>query len=104
MLAVGAVVALAAGSGIGFYHVGVEQSWWTGLASCTGSLEPGLSGTDLLDFSAPVQVASCNTIVWQFVGLSMAGWNTVLSFVLAATWLWIAIPSRNGNADGARSR
>lgn len=74
-------------AGIGAFHVGVEQKWWQGLATCTaGSLE-GVSTADLLNPAVDVAaVVRCDAIAWQMFGLSMAGWNVVLSVALALIW------------------
>lgn len=73
------------GAGIGLYHAGVEQKWWQGPSSCTGS---GLSATDnLLDFSAPVTLVLCDEIVWDLFGITMAGWNAIISVVLVVFWV-----------------
>ncbi len=72
------------GAGIAFFHAGVEQKWWEGPSSCTGS---GLSlGDSLLDMSAPVNVVMCDKIPWEMFGISMAGWNGLISVVLAVLW------------------
>ena len=72
------------GGGIGVYHAGVEQKWWQGPTDCTGT---GLSLTDnLLDMSAPVNVVMCDVIPWAMFGISMAGWNAIISFGLAYLW------------------
>ncbi len=68
------------------YHVGVEQDWWEGLASCSTS-DTGLSTEMILDFSEEISVVMCDEIVWSFLNLSMAGWNTVLSLVWASLWI-----------------
>ncbi len=68
------------------YHVGVEQDWWEGLASCSTS-DTGLSTEMILDFSEEISVVMCDEIVWSFLNLSMAGWNTVFSLVLASLWI-----------------
>ncbi|MEE9453986.1 MAG: disulfide bond formation protein B [Paracoccaceae bacterium] len=73
------------GAGIGFYHAGVEQKWWEGPNSCTGS---GLSLSDnLLDLSAPVNIVMCDVIPWAMFGISMAGWNAIISVILGVLWL-----------------
>jgi len=73
------------GAGIGFYHAGVEQKWWEGPSNCTGD---GLSLSDnLLDLSAPVNIVMCDVIPWQMFGISMAGWNAIISVILAVLWL-----------------
>ncbi|MFT4150159.1 MAG: disulfide bond formation protein B [Paracoccaceae bacterium] len=85
-------VAAAATSGIGIYHAGVEWKWWQGPTSCTGSgtALSGLSGADLLSTSAPSGVVMCDQIAWQMWGISMAGWNAILSAVLVLVWIYAA--------------
>ncbi len=83
----GALAALAT-AGIGLFHVGVEQLWWEGLASCTAGSIEGISAADLLDPSKDVAaVVRCDEIAWQMLGVSMAGWNAILSVVLAGIWV-----------------
>lgn len=82
----GALAALTT-AGIGVFHVGVEQAWWEGLASCTAGSIAGISAADLLnpaiDVAAPVR---CDAIAWSMLGISMAGWNVILSLGLAVVW------------------
>lgn len=83
----GALAALTA-AGIGAFHVGVEQKWWEGLASCTAGSISGISTADLLNPDVDVgAVIRCDEIAWQMFGLSMAGWNLVLSLALALLWV-----------------
>lgn len=90
LLWLGALAALTT-AGIGVFHVGVEQGWWEGLATCTAGSISGLSTSDLLnpaaDVAAPVR---CDAIAWQLLGVSMAGWNVILSLGLAAIWAMAA--------------
>ena len=70
-------------SGIAAYHVGVEQHWWTGPEGCTGP-----SGTpDTLEALraqiAATPVIRCEDIFFSFLGISLAGYNVLFSFVLA---------------------
>jgi disulfide bond formation protein DsbB len=87
LLWLGALAALAT-AGIGGFHVGVEQGWWEGLASCTAGSIAGISTADLLnpaaDVAAPVR---CDEIPWQMLGISMAGWNMIASLGLAGVWV-----------------
>ncbi|MBL9048876.1 MAG: disulfide bond formation protein B [Tabrizicola sp.] len=86
----GALAALAT-AGIGVFHVGVEQLWWEGLATCTAGSIEGISTADLLnpaaDVAAPVR---CDQIAWQMLGISMAGWNAIISLCLAVIWVMAA--------------
>ena len=70
-------------AGIGLYHVGVEQKWWAGLAGCSGQIETGLDLSDLTDTLLAMPVIKCDEIAWQLFGLSMAGWNMVISAGIA---------------------
>lgn len=84
----GALAALTT-AGIGTFHAGVELGWWPGLASCSGGAGlSGLTASQLLDptldLAAPVP---CDEAAWSLAGLSMAGWNAVLSAALAGLWL-----------------
>jgi len=84
----GAVATVITG-GIGVFHWGVEQKLWDGPASCTGGGPglAGLSGESLLDPNAAGVLVMCDEVSWAFLGLSMPGWNAVLSFGLCALWL-----------------
>jgi disulfide bond formation protein DsbB len=90
LLWLGALAALTT-AGIGGFHVGVEQGWWEGLATCTGGSISGISTADLLnpaaDVAAPVR---CDAIAWSMLGISMAGWNMIVSVGLAAVWMMAA--------------
>ena len=75
-------------AGVGVFHVGVEQAWWEGLATCTAGSIEGISTADLLDPSKDVAaVVRCDEIAWSLLGVSMAGWNAILSLALAGLWL-----------------
>ena len=83
----GALAALTT-AGIGAFHVGVEQKWWEGLASCTAGSISGISTADLLNPDVDVgAVVRCDEIAWQLFGISMAGWNVILSLCLALLWV-----------------
>lgn len=81
-------LAAATTAAIGFYHAGVELTWWQGLATCTVDTLQGLSGADLLNtditLGAPVR---CDAVPWSLLGISMAGWNALISAGLALIWL-----------------
>lgn len=64
------------------FHIGVEQKWWLGLPSCTGG--PIDTSTNLLDsLSKPMEMPSCDKIPLALFGISMAGWNFILSIIYA---------------------
>ncbi len=82
----GAVAAAATG-GIGVYHTGVERGWWQGPDTCSSGPVTGISSADLLNQIMEAPLVRCDEVAWAMLGLSMASWNALLSFGLAAVWL-----------------
>lgn len=84
---VGAAAASLTGA-IGIYHTGVERGIWLGPDTCTSADNIGnLSATDLLAQINAAPLIRCDEVAWALMGLSMASWNAVLSFALAAIWI-----------------
>ena len=70
-------------AGLGAYHAGVEWRLWAGPSGCSGQdTTPGSVG-DLLSALDSVRVVACNEAPWVFLGLSLAGWNALISLALA---------------------
>jgi len=76
-----AALAVAVSGAIGVFHAGVELKWWEGLTRCTAVGATSLQ--DILD----VPLIRCDQVQWSFLGISMAGWNAILSLTGAATIL-----------------
>lgn len=78
-------------SALGVFHTGVERDWWEGPSSCTGSgLDLStLSSQDLLPSftNGPINIVMCDEVSWEFLSLSMASWNFILSGFLTLIWL-----------------
>jgi disulfide bond formation protein DsbB len=70
-----AALAILASGGIGVYHAGVEYHWWQGPPRCTGSGFTSLA--DLM--KAPVVM--CDIPQWKLAGISLAGFNAIISIV-----------------------
>jgi disulfide bond formation protein DsbB len=87
LLAVGGAAAAAVSGGYGVYHTGVEKGWFAGPDTCTGGSVAGISTDDLLDQILAAPLVKCDEVAWQMLDLSMASWNAVVSFGLAAIWL-----------------
>jgi disulfide bond formation protein DsbB len=73
-------------AGIGGFHAGVEQGWWEGPQSCTSASIVNLSTEELFAQIMSAPMVRCDEIPWQMFGLSMAGWNMVVSICLAVLW------------------
>ena len=93
-------VVFVIGSGIAFYHVGVEQHWWASAASCGAG--GGAAGGEmpqtvdqlrqLLAQSKPAK--ACDEVDWTLFGLSMATYNVAFSLALALGSFWGALQIR----------
>ncbi len=83
------------GAGIGVYHAGVEWGFWPGPQSCAGG--GGLSG-GLPDLSKAT-VVRCDEAQWRMFGLSFAGWNVVVSLLVAAVALRGAMTRDHGSSS-----
>ncbi|MBY0610599.1 MAG: disulfide bond formation protein B [Beijerinckiaceae bacterium] len=72
-------------AGLGVYHAGVEWAFWPGPADCGGRLGAGpASAGDLLGAVKATRVVSCTEAAWRLFGVSMAGWNAIISLLLAS--------------------
>jgi disulfide bond formation protein DsbB len=72
------------GAGLGVYHSGVEWKWWAGPTACGGTLGDLGSAGDLLSRVQTTRVIRCDEAAWRFLGLSLAGYNVLISLALAA--------------------
>ena len=73
-----AALAVAISGAIGVFHAGVELGWWEGLTRCTAG------GALSLDELMSVPLIRCDQVQWSLLGISMAGWNAILSLGSAA--------------------
>lgn len=74
---IGAV--LLGSAAMGAYHVAVEQHWV--IAQCDARIDANQSLA--FDVDAELVVPRCDEIQWQLYGISMAGYNAIISLLLA---------------------
>ncbi len=84
-LAFGAI-ALAMGINvvIAVYHSGIEWHWWAGPTECSGPLNSFGSSGGLLEQLNNARVVRCDEAAWRFLGLSLAGYNVLISLAILA--------------------
>jgi disulfide bond formation protein DsbB len=71
-------------AGLGAYHAGVEWGWWPGPSDCAGAPPPAPGAVgDFLSQLQATRVVSCTEAAWRLFGLSLAGWNVLISLGLA---------------------
>lgn len=80
----GLALLFAASAGFGAYHAGVEWGFWPGPGACSGGFDPPRSVTDFFAQLNKVRVVRCDAPAIRILGLSLAGWNAVVSVLLGA--------------------
>ncbi|HXV25335.1 MAG TPA: disulfide bond formation protein B [Alphaproteobacteria bacterium] len=71
------------GTGIALYHVGVEQLWWAGTSGCGAGALFSTDGLDQLrEQIEAAPIVRCSDVPWSLFGISMAGYNALLSAAL----------------------
>ena len=94
--ALGAVaLAFLAGAAIAGFHAGVELRWWEGITTCASGTPQSLDDLKAQLTAAPL--VRCDEVAFAFAGISMAGWNGILSLLLA---IFAAIAARQSLAAG----
>ncbi|HEX7877365.1 MAG TPA: disulfide bond formation protein B [Sphingobium sp.] len=86
-------LAIGVSGGIGLFHAGVEYGWWQGLTACSTSLTSG-SSADILNQIMATPITRCDVAPWTLMGISMAGYNGLLSGAAALAILALLIKAR----------
>jgi len=74
-----AALLIATSGVIGVLHAGVEYHWWPGFTPCTAGLDSGMSGLDIIDKIRHGPMIRCDLAQWSLLGISLAGWNAIVS-------------------------
>ena len=88
-----AALAIAASGAIGVYHAGVEAKIFEGFTTCT-ALPKATSTAELLKQITHAPLVRCDEVQFRFLGISMAGWNAILSLGGAALVLLLSLKAR----------
>ena len=75
---------------IGVWHAGIEAGIFEGFTQCSSS-RISASSEDLLEQIMNAPLIRCDQIQWEWLGISMAGWNAILSISAALIILWLSL-------------
>ena len=93
------LLAALANAWLGGYHAGVEWKFWQGPTDCSGPVvDLGSAGT-LLQRLDTVKVIRCDEVQWRFLGLSLAGYNVLISLLMAAIAVWGIVSAKRSVAS-----
>jgi disulfide bond formation protein DsbB len=84
-----AALAIFVSGAIGFYHAGVELKLLPGFTQCTAALSG--SANDMLNEVFARPLVRCDDVQWSWLGISMAGWNAIVSILGALSILWLSL-------------
>ena len=87
-LAALAALAILVSGAIGAYHAGVELGVFEGMTSCS-TTATGATAADLLRSIMNTPVIRCDQVQFAFLGISMAGWNALISLASGGLILWL---------------
>ena len=76
---IGLSITWIASSVAGLYHFGIEMNFWSGPDECSSSID---FSKDLLKYLMNKSPIKCDEVMFKILGLSLAGWNALMSFVM----------------------
>jgi disulfide bond formation protein DsbB len=88
-----AAIGIAVSGAIGVYHAGVERHIFEGLTTCTATAH-ATSTQELLKELMHAPLIRCDQIQWSFLGISLAGWNAIISLSGAAVIAFLSLTAR----------
>ncbi|NIJ17600.1 disulfide bond formation protein B [Sphingobium vermicomposti] len=86
-------LAIGVSGGIGLFHAGVEYGWWEGLTACA-TTSIGGGSADILNQIMAAPITRCDVAPWTLLGISLAGYNGLLSGAAALAILGLLIKGR----------
>ena len=79
LILIGLSLTWIASSIAGLYHFGIEMNLWTGPYGCSSSIDFSKDTLKYLLNKSPIK---CDEVMLSIFGLSLAGWNTLMSFIM----------------------
>ena len=93
LMVVAAAMAILISGLIGGFHAGVEYDWWEGITSCATNLA---AGGNMLDSIMNAPLVRCDVAPWSLFGISLAGYNFLLSVSGAILILMMLVKQQKG--------
>jgi disulfide bond formation protein DsbB len=75
-------------TGLSAYHAGVEWKFWPGPSDCSGPIGNLGSAADMIKRLQSIRVVRCDEAAWRLFGVSLAGYDVLVSLALAAIAVW----------------
>lgn len=88
-----AAAAILVSGAIGAFHAGVEYGWWEGVTGCAMTSQAGTG--DPLEAIMNAPMVRCDQAQWSLFGVSLAGWNFLLSTAGGLAIFWLLAKERS---------
>jgi disulfide bond formation protein DsbB len=75
-------------TGLSAYHAGVEWKFWAGPQDCSGPINGLGSAGNMLKQLQNIRIVRCDEAAWRLFGISLAGYDVLVSLFLALVAAW----------------
>lgn len=82
------IAAMLWNTGLSIYHAGVEWKLWAGPTDCSGPIKGFGAASNMLNQLQDIRIVRCDEAAWRFLGISLAGYDVLVSLLLAAVAAW----------------
>ena len=86
-------------TGLSTYHAGVEWKWWQGPTDCSGPIPKLGSVADMMKQMQRVSLVRCDEAALRILGISLSGYDALVSLFLAQVAAWGAKSAWMRRAD-----
>ncbi len=90
---------------LAFYHYGLEQNLWDNVFSCSGEIKfSDLSAEEILKNLNNTPIKNCEIEAWNFLNLSLTGWNLILTLFLSLIWFLLIYYQKRSHESNSASQ
>jgi disulfide bond formation protein DsbB len=81
-------IAMLWNTGLSAFHAGVEWKLWAGPTDCSGPINNFGEASNMLNRLESIRIVRCDEAAWRFLGISLAGYDVLVSLFLATVAAW----------------
>ena len=90
---------------LALYHYGLEQNLWDNVFSCSGEIKfNDLSTEEILKNLNNTPIKTCEIEAWNFLNLSLTGWNMILTIFISLIWLLLIYYQKRNHESNSASQ
>ena len=90
---------------LALYHYGLEQNLWDNVFSCSGEIKfNDLSTMEILKNLNNTPIKNCEIEAWNFLNLSLTGWNLILTFFMLLIWFLLIYYQKRSHESNSASQ